>query len=50
MYISEITRIPAMGRNNPVEAIERKGATSKINGSELHVPVGTLSIDDNIQF
>ena len=50
MYKSEITRIAAMGRNNPVEATERKGVTSKINGSELHVPVGTLPIDDNIQF
>ena len=29
MYKSEITRIAAMGRNNPVEATERKGVTSK---------------------
>ena len=35
MYISEITRIAAVGRDNPVEAMEKKGVTSKINDSKL---------------
>ena len=50
MYISEITRIAAVGRDNPVETMEKKGVTSKINDSKLYVPVVTLSINDNIQF
>ena len=50
MYISEITRIAAVGRDNPVEAMEKKGVTSKINDSKLYVTVVTLSINDNIQF
>ena len=50
MYISEITRIAAVGRDNAVEAMEKKGVTSKINDSKLYVPVVTLSINDNIQF
>ena len=48
--ISEISRTPDVGGNNPVDARERTGATFKIKSAGLYVPVVTLSINDNIKF
>ena len=48
--ISEISRTPEVGGDNPVEATLTTGAISQINNAKLYVPVVTLSINDKITF
>ena len=39
-----------MGRCNPVDVAQTKGATFQINNVKLYVPVVSLFINDNINF
>ena len=48
--ISEISRRPDVGGDNPVNTKLTTGATFTINNTKLYVPIVTLSINDNIKF
>ena len=39
-----------MRGDNPVYVIQITGATLQTNNAKLYVPVGTLSVNDNIKF
>ena len=46
----EISITPEVRGDNPVYVIQITGATLQINNAKLYVPVGTLSVNDNIKF
>ena len=48
--ISEISITPEVRGDNPVYVIQITGATLQTNNAKLYVPVGTLSVNDNIKF
>ena len=50
LIISEISIIPEVRRNNPVNKIQTIGPTFQINNAKLYVPVVTLSYNDNIKY
>ena len=48
--ISEISITPEVRGDNPVYVIQITCATLQINNAKLYVPIGTLSVNDNIKF